>query len=81
MGLIPAGAYRNRDFAGEHIQFQKTDMVMEDLVFDPQTSGGLLLAISSRDRDEVLKVMDALTLSSAIIGEVLDEEEKSLIFE
>lgn len=80
MGLIPAGAYRNRDFAGEHIQFRKKDMVMEDLVFDPQTSGGLLLSISSKDRDEVQKALSALELPSAIIGEVKEQEEKSLIF-
>ena len=80
MGLIPAGAYRNRDFAGEHIQFRKKDMVMEDLVFDPQTSGGLLLSISYKDRDEVQKALSALELPSAIIGEVKEQEEKSLIF-
>lgn len=80
MGLIPAGAYRNRDFAGDHIQFRKKDMVMEDLVFDPQTSGGLLLSISSKDRDEVQKALSALELPSAIIGEVKEQEEKSLIF-
>ena len=51
MGLIPEGAYRNRDFAGDEVQSEIKELWMEDLVFDPQTSGGLLLANSNRISD------------------------------
>lgn len=46
MGLIPAGAYNNRDFSGINvINNSEMGIFAEDIVFDPQTSGGLLLAI------------------------------------
>jgi selenide,water dikinase len=42
MGLIPAGTYRNRDFRRKSlIGFDKMDKVLADVLFDPQTSGGL----------------------------------------
>ncbi len=46
MGMVPAGAYRNRKHAGGHLEkVAEIDEAMEDVLFDPQTSGGLLIAL------------------------------------
>ena len=49
MGLIPAGAYRNREYLEEDVESQIPGIWLEDLAYDPQTSGGLLLAVSREE--------------------------------
>jgi selenide, water dikinase len=45
-GFIPGGMYRNRDFVGDRCSFAPAvSQVMRDIMFDPQTSGGLLIAL------------------------------------
>lgn len=104
MGLIPAGAYRNREFAGTECEFawknpdnrlseflpedsgeQTADALSElaareDLVFDPQTSGGLLLSIDPADAHTAIQRLSTLSLPCAIIGNVTDLQNKHLIF-
>jgi selenide,water dikinase len=79
MGLIPAGAYNNREFRESMIDFGQTvGRSVQDVLFDPQTSGGLLIGIG-RDRADVLvkTLRDAGISDTAEIGEVLkDEKEK-----
>jgi hypothetical protein len=48
-GLVPGGLYRNRDFYGEHVVTTRSDFFF-DIIFDPQTSGGLLMALDPADR-------------------------------
>lgn len=45
MGMIPGGAYRNRDHFGPRIALGALSTELADLLFDPQTSGGLLFAL------------------------------------
>lgn len=78
MGLIPGGAYRNREFAGKY--GVKSDAVLwrEDLVFDPQTSGGLLAAVRKEDVKEIMKQLEAAGLQAGVIGEVVGKQEWTL---
>lgn len=60
MGLIPAGAYRNKEHSGPKvINESKMGIFAEDLAFDPQTSGGLLIAIPEEQETELLKQLHA----------------------
>jgi len=55
MGFVPAGAYRNREFAEKGVHPGKTPRPMLDILFDPQTSGGLLAAVAEWDAKACLK--------------------------
>jgi selenide, water dikinase len=73
MGLIPGGTYRNRDFRANMVVFAPA--VPEwapDILFDPQTSGGLLIAVS-QERAPILlaKLHEAGCAKSAVIGKVI----------
>ena len=75
MGLIPAAAYNNRNFRGAFVDFAAgVDQRVQDLLFDPQTSGGLLIAVAPT---EAVRLVDALKTrgieSAAIVGEVVAE--------
>jgi len=82
MGLIPGGTYRNRDFRkGCLAGFDKIDKVLMDILFDPQTSGGLLIAVQ-RDEAEslVLRLKDKGLESASIIGEFIEGPAGKIIF-
>jgi selenide,water dikinase len=74
MGLIPAGAHANRDFFGSWITLMSTvSLERQDLMFDPQTSGGLVLGIPT-DRATAFRetLISAGIEIAAEVGEVLD---------
>ena len=74
-GILPAGAYRNRHFIGDRASFA-SDVPLEisDLVFDPQTSGGLLLAMREEDVEPYRDAMRALGEEAWRVGRVLPWE-------
>lgn len=56
MGIIPAGSYANRDFLKNRVTFKKELGVDREMIlFDAQTSGGLLIAASEADAEKMLK--------------------------
>ena len=83
MGLVPEGTYRNKEFLREKIKLNDTiKESFEDLLFDPQTSGGLLVSLKKEDAKEVLKRLQEQeqTRYSKIVGEVEEKQEAHLIF-
>ena len=53
----------------------------EDLVFDPQTSGGLLAAVPAEEAESIVSQLKEAGLPGAVIGEVADREEKALMLQ
>lgn len=79
MGFIPAGAYRNREYAEMGIKVVGSiPRPMMDICFDPQTSGGLLIAISPKDSLAVLEEMKAAGLKAEIIGNATEQSDFSI---
>jgi len=82
MGLVPAEDYQNREAYESMIRFSsEIDSVMQDILFDPQTSGGLLIAVDKKSADDlVYRLVKKGMTSSAVIGEVvLEPDEKILV--
>ncbi len=76
MGLIPAGAYTNRDYYSDWVKIdRKLSETIGDLMFDPQTSGGLLIGVSSESATAFVEDLNGVGISvAAIIGEVTDAD-------
>ena len=74
MGLIPGGAYRNREYANKTGVKSSAVLWKEDVVFDPQTSGGLLAAVKEQDVPHIMEKLNAAGLRAGVIGEVTDRQ-------
>lgn len=81
MGFIPAGAYRNRDFAAGRVSADGIDKGMMDVLYDPQTSGGLLIAVSEKDAVPLERALKDVLPCAAVIGYVTAREGKSIVIE
>lgn len=79
MGLIPAGAYRNREYLEADVLSEIAGTWQEDLVYDPQTSGGLMLAVKKEEAVQLLERLAEFDLPGTAIGEVTSKQEKYLI--
>lgn len=51
LGILPEGMYRNRDFASKYVDTGDVILAKQDMLYDPQTSGGLLIAVAGEDAD------------------------------
>jgi len=73
MGMVPGGTARNRDFRIKMVEIDKNvSRVMVDILFDPQTSGGLLMSVPTADAEPLVKRMRRAGIKSAsIIGEAV----------
>ena len=82
MGFLPAGAYRNRDYAEGGVTVQNgVSRTMQDLLYDPQTSGGLLMAVDAADAESCLKELQEVIPCAAAVGYVTDRQENWIILE
>ncbi len=81
MGLVPAGSYNNKNYLDGKYELKNVELWMEDLLFDPQTSGGLLISTTKEESVRIMEKLDKLELKSAIIGEVISLQEKYIIVE
>lgn len=82
MGLVPAGAYTNREHVGNGVKFREgISQEITDILFDPQTSGGLLISVSEEEADRLLQELENIPTAYAIIGEITDREDHYLIVE
>ncbi len=76
--IITAAGQKNRNFVGDAVEFENTAYAMEEILFDPQTSGGLLLAVGKDNYRECFNEIEQLGLPCGIIGKVC-KNERSII--
>ena len=78
MGMIPEGAYKNKKYFDSKVDLSGVKEVYGDLLFDPQTSGGLLYAVEAKYGEEIIKALKCSSLATevAVIGKVVPKKEK-----
>ena len=80
-GIVPGGARANREFLRDKLVFEEIDEAMLDVLCDPQTSGGLLMAVKKERASEAIHLLKNKRLSYAsVIGEIIMEKGKGQIF-
>jgi selenide,water dikinase len=82
MGLVPAGAYHNKTFREHMVSFEASvDALMRDILFDPQTSGGLLISVAGERAEALVADLMAKGIDqAAVIGSVIaDPSEKIFV--
>jgi selenide,water dikinase len=77
--LVTAAGQRNRGFMRGKAELSGLTAAMEEIVFDPQTSGGLLISVEGGRAGALLEEIQRDDPMAAIIGEVTDREEFPVI--
>lgn len=81
IGLVPAGSYNNKSYLEGKYELRSIPEWLEDILFDPQTSGGLLVSCTPLEAEKLMSRLNKLELKSVIIGEVIPLQDKYIIVE
>lgn len=76
--FLTAAGQRNRNFAEGYVEFCGIPFSMEEILFDPQTSGGLLIAAPSDSAEKLEKELQEAGLPARIVGELTEKGEKDI---
>ena len=77
-GVLPEGMYRNRTFAEHAVDTGDTELAVCDLLFDPQTSGGLLAAVPEQDADAAFEALRDRVPCVQRVGRIVPESGKAI---
>jgi selenide,water dikinase len=69
--LITSAGQKNRKHLGDKVSLEGVSFPMEEILFDPQTSGGLLISVVNKDADKLLADLEELDIKSSLVGEVV----------
>ena len=82
IGLVPSGAYRNRDYAEAGVRLtREIARPMQDILYDPQTSGGLLIALPEEDAAQCLDELRQSVPQAAAVGYVTEKMDAAIYLE
>ena len=79
--LLTAAGQRNRNHVQDFVKFVNVPFAMEEVLYDPQTSGGLLVAVSAGHAKALLQELCDAGLPAAIVGEVTEKETAEITVE
>jgi len=81
MGMVPGGTYRNKEFRINQVDIDSAlSPYLIDILFDPQTSGGLLIAVPGKKAQKMVKRLREEGIEdAAIIGEVMEDSEERIL--
>lgn len=74
--MITAAAQRNRNHVGNRVVFQDIPFAMEEILFDPQTSGGLLFAMDAADAVEFSDELKKLGHPAEVVGTIAERSDR-----
>lgn len=76
--LVTAGGERNREQLGDQVDLAHVPFGLQEILFDPQTSGGLLISVATEDAADLLAAIQVDDPIARIIGLVTEREEKPI---
>jgi len=77
-GRITGGGKRNRAFLANKVQFANVDAAVQEILFDPQTSGGLLLGVGAGDAEKLTDELCSAGISTSVVAEVVVRRENNV---
>ncbi len=77
--LLTAAAQRTRNFLKGRVRFAVDDFALEEILFDPQTSGGLLMSVPQEQSEAMLREIQKLGLPCGIIGSIVPRMDCDII--
>lgn len=75
---LTAAGQRNRNHVQDKVVFEECSFAMEEILYDAQTSGGLLVSMAAEDGERALEELKALGLPCGIVGRVIKKREKAV---
>ncbi len=80
MGMVPGGTYRNREYRARMVDAAGVDRAALDILFDPQTSGGLFMAVDGGQAGLMLsRLKEAGVADAAIVGEAVSHPAQRIV--
>ena len=80
MGLVPGGGHANRSFYEPFVEYRDTiSEELRDILYDPQTSGGLLFSVAKEKHKSLLKKFERAQVEVFVIGEVADKPKEKIV--
>lgn len=79
--ILTAAGQKNRNYVGKHVVFDQVDFALEEILFDPQTSGGLLYSVPSQEAEKLLLELQKANLPAQIVGEIIEKKDKEIYVE
>lgn len=79
MGMLPGGIESNRSYVGDALSWNSVQELTQQILLDPQTSGGLLLSLPQDEAAGLLQALEDTGHRAAAIGEVTDQQGQPLI--
>ena len=77
MGIIPAGMYRNKEYISKDVDIINIETAIEDILYDPQTSGGLLVSVKEELAEKLIEDMKLNgSIEAKIIGSIKNKDKK-----
>ena len=77
--LLTAAGQKNRNYVEKYVKFKDIPFAMEELLFDPQTSGGLLFAVGAEEAEDLRNELRAAGLPAEIMGEIMGRTEPEIL--
>lgn len=79
MGILPEGMYRNRSFAEQAVDAGDTPLAVQDVLYDPQTAGGLMISVHPEDADALYEELKTAVPCAQRIGGMERAGEKRIL--
>ena len=78
---LTAAAQRNRNHVQDKVEFRNCSFATEEILYDPQTSGGLLASVDKEDVPAIMEELEKLGLPCGVVGEILPKQKKAVIIQ